>query len=110
MKKIKNEIFEKCHSAEKRKRGDPLGFFVIHCVAKIEERLFFGIQKVSKKSRIVPKKDPSEKHQREILCYRGSGRRCFCFGRGSVVSSMFWRSVVIVDDVEQMNKKVDRLR
>ena len=29
----------------------------------------------------------------------------FCFGRGSGVSSMFWTSVVQVDDVEQMNKK-----
>ena len=45
-----------------------------------------------------------------ILCYRGSGRRCFCFGRGSGVLSMFWRSVVKVDDVEQMNKKVNRSR
>ena len=25
-----------------------------------------------------------------ILCFRGSGRRCFCFGRGSGVSSMSW--------------------
>ena len=55
-------------------------------------------------------KNLSEKHQRGILCYRGSGRRCFCFARGSGVSSMFWRSVVKVDDVEQMNKKVDRSR
>ena len=29
-----NEIFEQCHSAEKCKRGDPLRFFDIHCVAK----------------------------------------------------------------------------
>ena len=29
-----NEIFEQYHSAEKRKKGDPLGYFDIHCVAK----------------------------------------------------------------------------
>ena len=40
-----------------------------------------------------------------ILCFRDSVRRCFCFERGSGVSSMFWRSVVQVDVVEQMNKK-----
>ena len=55
-------------------------------------------------------KNPSEKHQRGVLCFRGSGRRCFCFGRGSGVSSMLWTSVFQVDDVEQMNKKVDRSR
>ena len=31
--KFFNEIFEQCHSAEKCKRGDPLRFFDIHCVA-----------------------------------------------------------------------------
>ena len=57
-----NDIFEQCHSAEKCKRGDPLRFFDIHCVAKHQKKLKgepFGekisIQKVSK-SRIVPKK------------------------------------------------------
>ena len=45
-----------------------------------------------------------------ILCFQGSGRRCFCFGRGSGVSSVFWASIVQLDDVEQMNKKVDRSR
>ena len=44
-----------------------------------------------------------------VLCFRGSGRRCF-FGRSPGVSSMFWTSVVQADDVEQMNKKVDRSR
>ena len=62
------------------------------------------------KSRIVPKKNSSEKHPRGILCYRGSGRRCFCFERGSGGSSMFWTPIVQVDVVEQMNKKVDRSR
>ena len=56
------EIFEQCHSAKKCKRGDPLRFFDIHCVAKHQKKLKGGpfgekisIQKVSK-SRIVPKK------------------------------------------------------
>ena len=56
------EIFEQCHSAEKCKKGDPLRFFDIHCVAKHQKKLKGGpfgekisIQKVSK-SRIVPKK------------------------------------------------------
>ena len=65
-------------------------------------------KKVQKKSHSA-EKNPSEKHKR-VLCFRGSGRRCFCFGRGSGVSSMFWTSVVQVDDVEKMNKKVDRSR
>ena len=62
-----------------------------------------------KKSRIVPKK-LRKKNTKGVLCFRGSGRRRFCFGRGSGVLSMFWTSVVQVDDVEQMNKKVDRSR
>ena len=33
-----NESFEQCHSAEKCKRGDPLGFFDIHCVAKYRNK------------------------------------------------------------------------
>ena len=37
-KKIFNEIFEQCHSAEKCKREDPLGFFDIHCVAKCRNK------------------------------------------------------------------------
>ena len=38
-KKIfKNVIFEQFHSAEKCKRGDPLGFFDIHCVAKYRNK------------------------------------------------------------------------
>ena len=41
-----------------------------------------------------------------IVRFRGSGRR-FCFGRGSDISSMFWTSVV---QVEQMNNNVDLTR
>ena len=36
--KFFNEIFEQCHSAEKFKRGDPLQFFDIHCVAKYRNK------------------------------------------------------------------------
>ena len=75
-------------------------------------------KKLQKKSdsveKIRVKNTKGEKHHnigvKNILCFRGSGRRCFCFGRGSGVSSMFWTSVVQVDDVEQMNKIVDRSR
>ena len=67
-------------------------------------------KKVQKKSHSA-EKNPSEKHQRiGVLCFRGSERRRFCFVRGSGVSRMFLTSVVEVDDVEQMNKKVDRSR
>ena len=38
-KKIFYEIFEQCHSAEKCKRGEPLRFFDIHCVAKHQKNL-----------------------------------------------------------------------
>ena len=59
LKKILNEIFEQCHSAEKCKRGDPLGFFDINCVAKYRnkrrETLWWN-PKTSKKSRTMPKK------------------------------------------------------
>ena len=41
-----------------------------------------------------------------LVCFRGSGRRCFCSGRGSGVLSMFWTSVVQNDVVEQTKKCV----
>ena len=83
-KKFKIEIFEQCHNAEKCNRGDPLRFFDIHCVAKNKRNEggpFGGIQKALKKSHSA-QKNPSGKHQRGILSYRGSGRRCFWFRRG----------------------------
>ena len=58
------------------------------------------------KSRIVPKKVPVKNtKQGSLVCFLSSGSRCFCFGRGSGVSSMFSTSIVQVDDVEEMNKK-----
>ena len=37
-KKFLNEIFEQFHSPEKCKRGNPLRFFDIHCVAKYRNK------------------------------------------------------------------------
>ena len=34
----KNDTFEQCHSAEKYKKGDPLGFFNIHSVANYRNK------------------------------------------------------------------------
>ena len=89
-----------------------MGFFDIHCVAKYRNKRrgdpLVESEKF-KKSLIVPKK-MRVKNTKAVLCFRGSGRRWFCFGRGSGVSSMFWTAVVQVDDVEQMNKKVERSR
>ena len=123
--------------AQNCKYGDPLGFVKLQLVAKYEknwrgtlgrflkkfrkkllkwdflsqchsaEKCKLVESKKLQKSRIVPKKI-RVKNTKGILCYRGSGRRCFCCGRGSGVSSMLWTSVVQVDDVEQMNKKADR--
>ena len=48
---LKKVIFEQFHSGKKCKRGDPLGFFDIHCVAKYREIKggpFGAIQKISK--------------------------------------------------------------
>ena len=93
-------------------KGGPFGIFWHPLCCKIFEqtkgRPFGGIQKTSKKSGECRKK--SEWKTPKVLCFWGSGRRCSCFGRGSGVSSIFWTSVVQVDDVEQMNKKVDRSR
>ena len=89
---FENEIFEQCHSAEICKRG-ALGFFDIHCVAKYRTKrrgTLWWNPKNFKKRRIVPKKIRVKNNKGVgILCFRGSVRRCFCFGRGSGVSSMF---------------------
>ena len=49
----KKIIFEQCHSAEKCKRGDPLGFFDIPLCCKVSKEMkggpFGAIQKISKK-------------------------------------------------------------
>ena len=90
-----------------------MGFFNISVLQNIEtkegETLWWNPKNFKKKSHSA-EKNPSEKHQRGILCVRGSERRCFCFGRGSGVSSKFRTSVVQVDDFEHMNKKVNRTR
>ena len=95
-----NAVFEQCHSAEKCKRGtskQPKGSSLV------ESKNF--------KKAHCARKTSSEKLQRGgIVRFRGYVRRRFCFGQGSGVSSMFQRSVVQVDDVEQMNKKMVRSR
>ena len=86
---------------------DFLTSIVLQIIKKLKKRHFGGIQKLQKKSHSA-EKNPSKKTRGGVLCYRCSGHRCFCCGRGSGVSSMLWTSVLQVDDVEQMNKKVDR--
>ena len=86
--------FSNTHSAEKCRRGDPLRFLDIHCVAKYRNKgrgdPLVKSKKVQKKSHSA-KKNPSEKHQRgshvfedldvdffvldEVLAFR------VCFGR-----------------------------
>ena len=88
----------------KNVKGGTLGDFLTSIV--LQSTLWWN-QKNFKKNRIVPK-IIRVKTPKGILCFRGSGRRCFCFGRGSGVSSMCWTFVVQVDDVEQMNKKVEK--
>ena len=61
-----------------------------------------------KKSPVVPKKVGGTK-MGSLVCFRVSGR-FFLFWSGSGVPGMFWTSVVQVDYVEQMNRKVDRKR
>ena len=76
-----NEICEQCHSAKTCKRGDPLGFFAIQCVAKYRNKCREPLVKSKKfqKSRIVPKKSLGAKGG-SLVCFRGSGR-LFRFGR-----------------------------
>ena len=92
---------------------DPLGFLDIHCDAKYRNKRrgdpLEQSQKFQRKSQSAENIRVKNTTGGSLVCFRGSGRRCFCFGRGSGVSSMFWTSVVQVDIVEQMNKKVDRL-
>ena len=59
-----------------------------------------NFRKVSVTKKFNLKREPMG---RSLVCSRASGRR-FCFGRSFDVSSMFWTSVV---QVEQMDKKVD---
>ena len=88
-KKFFNEIFEQCHSAEKCKRGtlcDFLTSIVLQNIETNEGRPFGAIQKISKKSLIVPKKSGAKVGS--LVCFRGCGRLfCFSFrfGRASEV-------------------------
>ena len=85
------KIRKKSIEQKKIQRGDPLGFFDTHCVAKYRNKRridpLVESKKFQKKS-IVPKKIQVKNTIGGSLVYfRGSGRRCFCFGRGSGVSS-----------------------
>ena len=67
-------IFEQCHSVEKCKRGtlwDFLTSIVLQNIETNERGPFGAIQKISTKSRIVPKK--SEAKVGTLVCFRGSG-------------------------------------
>ena len=102
-----------CHSAEKCKRGTLCDFLSFGCkISKqTKGRPFRAIQKTSKKSRIVPRKNPSEEHQREILSmFSRFWTSMFLFRTRSWRFEYVWTSVVQVDVVEQMNKKVDLTR
>ena len=72
-------------------KGDPQGFFDIHCVAKYRNKLrgdplveFKNVQKKSHSS----EKNPSEKHQGESYVFEVLDVDVF------VLASMFWTSVV----------------
>ena len=110
-KKLKRRFLNSV-SAEKCKRGDPLGFFDIHCVAKCRNKrrgdLLVQSKKFQKKSHSAEK---SGAMGGSLVWFWGSGR-LFCFflfrfGRASEVR-VFWTS--IFQFVEQMNKKVDLTR
>ena len=66
---------------------DFLTSIVLQNIIKVEGETLWWNPKSFKKSRIVPKKIRVNKRG-GILCYRCSGRRCFCCGRGSDVSSI----------------------
>ena len=75
-----------------------LGSFDIHCVAKFRNKWSGDPLVQSKrlqKSCIVPKTIQVKNTQGGILCFRCSGRRCFCFGRGSSVSRMKFKLIML---------------
>ena len=111
-KKIFNEIFEQCHSAEKCKRGDPLQFFWPPLCCKISKQMkgdpLVQPKKNFKKSRIVPKKSGAKVGS--LVCFRGCGR-LFCFFFSFWTRFWGWScwglKLLRFEVVEQMNKKVD---
>ena len=71
-------IFEQYHSAEKYKRGtlwDFLTSIVLQNIERNEGGPFGAIQKISKKSRVVPKKSGAKVGS--LVCFRGSRRVLF---------------------------------
>ena len=99
-----NEIFEQCHSAEKCKRGDPLRFFDIHCVAKYRNKWRGTLWCNPKNFKKLLKKSGAK------VCFRGCGR-LFCFFFSFWTRFWGWScwglKLLKFEVVEQMNKKVD---
>ena len=100
-------------SAEKCKKRDLLGFFNIHCVEKYRNKRrgdpLVESKKIQKKSHSADK-DPSEKHQKGDPMFSRFWTSMFLFWTRFWRFEFVWTSVVQVDDVEQMNKKVDEWR
>ena len=99
-----------CRKCERGASWDFLTSIVVQNIKTNEGETLWCNPKNFKKNRIVSKKirvENTKRVLRSLVCFRGSGRRCFCFGRGSGVLSMFLTSF---DVVEQMNKKVDSTR
>ena len=94
---MKNDNFEKSHSAEKSERGDPLGFSNIYYVPKyqkIEGGTLWYNKKISKKKSHSAEKIQVRNTQIAkvgiLSCCQGSGRRFYNFGWHSKVCGMFW--------------------
>ena len=100
-KSVKNKIFEQCHSAEKCKRGDSLGFFDIHCVAKYRNKWrgdpLVPSKKFQKKSHTAEKKSGA---MGESLVWFRNSRRVLFF------SFRFWRAFEVRScwDLTMLNK------
>ena len=102
----------------KCKRGTLWDFFDIHCVAKYwNKRKGVDLLVQSKKFKInrtvlkqIRVKNTKGAKVWILVCFRGSERGYFCFGRSCGVLSMFCTSVVQVDVVEQKNKNEDLTR
>ena len=98
------EIFEQCHSAEKCKRGDPLRFFDIHCVAKHQKKLKGDPLGKNLNPKSFKKSHSSEKSGILSVISRLWTSVCFFFSFWTLLRLELLRFEV-VEVVEQMNKK-----
>ena len=98
-------------TVSKNVKGDPLRFLDIHCVAK------YGLQNIVshrnkrrwnpknfKKSRIVPNKIRVKNTKGGSYVFEVLDVDAFVLGE-VLAFRVFWTSVVLVDHVEQVNKK-----